>query len=595
MALKLRVLIPPGPLTAAAKAKKRKASVLEDAALAENAPAALAAEEGYRKFVVFAQPGDTVAQLKETILVQYKRLFARDGTSVPKNIPFLKDANGFVVDDAYVAAHCFAEDSRVYAEKPVRRRRRNARAKTTGGVGADAEDIHPRQHDDDDDDDNDDDEEEEEGEEEEEEEESTPEPAVAPVRPPPERMAKEAKDARHKAKEHKVDKAEPSERKVIEVKKDEKKKKKEKKHQPKPSAAAALVGPASTVAGAPTPLAKKLKTHAGANPGRWFRTQFVRGFCVAEAAVSNGGSRWGGRSPGRGTAEDMDGTGERIRNRLCVPRLRTLCRLPCRAKGRRRATAAVLFSEVVLEDAPLSAPPARGGGDVPAADLFLESVEATGCPGCEVELYGPVDGVQADKTFAGRQSALRATPDRHGVPCLENCYRRTSENAYQWRRADRMLASRESASPVRIADFLPLAFKTVTNPTLFRTELAVLRHIDKCRRTATCPHIIHLTDHFTDDNGDPILVFRKHEKLSWEGLDLIDIACHARELMLALRAIHSVGIAHLDVNPANLMKDKKGRLVLIDFGLARECVPEDQRGRKSAAVDASPNLIGMGV
>ncbi|KAG5459333.1 MAG: kinase-like domain-containing protein, partial [Olpidium bornovanus] len=127
---------------------------------------------------------------------------------------------------------------------------------------------------------------------------------------------------------------------------------------------------------------------------------------------------------------------------------------------------------------------------------------------------------------------------------------------------------------IRISDFLPVAFKTVSNRSLFETELAFLRYLGACRLTARCPHIVRLTDTFTDDNGEPVLVFRKLDQLAWADLDLITIARQAKELMTALRAIHSVGIAHLDVNPSNMMMDNKGRLVLIDFGLARECIKE---------------------
>ena len=45
-----------------------------------------------------------------------------------------------------------------------------------------------------------------------------------------------------------------------------------------------------------------------------------------------------------------------------------------------------------------------------------------------------------------------------------------------------------------------------------------------------------------------------------------EILYYLKQLLSALEYIHSEGISHLDVKPGNIMLDKSGRLVLIDFG-----------------------------
>ena len=49
------------------------------------------------------------------------------------------------------------------------------------------------------------------------------------------------------------------------------------------------------------------------------------------------------------------------------------------------------------------------------------------------------------------------------------------------------------------------------------------------------------------------------------------------ELCRALAAIHSRGLVHLDLKPRNVMREKGGRIVLVDFGFARASALEVDR------------------
>jgi serine/threonine-protein kinase len=100
-------------------------------------------------------------------------------------------------------------------------------------------------------------------------------------------------------------------------------------------------------------------------------------------------------------------------------------------------------------------------------------------------------------------------------------------------------------------------------------------------------NVIRTLDHGELADGSPFLV------LQWmDGGNVTDLlrshgalsARHATRLAIAacraLRAVHRAGLLHLDVKPANLLLDGRGRLKLADFGL---CVEVDEHGRAPLA------------
>ncbi|KAJ3117331.1 hypothetical protein HDU96_007121 [Phlyctochytrium bullatum] len=100
----------------------------------------------------------------------------------------------------------------------------------------------------------------------------------------------------------------------------------------------------------------------------------------------------------------------------------------------------------------------------------------------------------------------------------------------------------------------------------------------------------------------PLIVMPALEKFSSKSLDLCEVALVARQLFMALEGLHSLGIAHLDVTMANLMRDptctdSRSNLVLIDYGLARFCKgPSDLHpaGRGTCGYVAPEILDGTG-
>ena len=69
-------------------------------------------------------------------------------------------------------------------------------------------------------------------------------------------------------------------------------------------------------------------------------------------------------------------------------------------------------------------------------------------------------------------------------------------------------------------------------------------------------------------------------------LNMLD-ACH--QIISAFRWIHETGIIHCDVKPDNFMVDERGRIVVIDFGLASMYITDSGT---HVANEPSDNIIG---
>ena len=61
------------------------------------------------------------------------------------------------------------------------------------------------------------------------------------------------------------------------------------------------------------------------------------------------------------------------------------------------------------------------------------------------------------------------------------------------------------------------------------------------------------------------------EKKKFSPEDAVEIT---QQICRALEATHSVGVIHRDLKPQNIMRDQTGRILLMDFGLARTVAGE---------------------
>ncbi|MBQ4358422.1 MAG: protein kinase [Paludibacteraceae bacterium] len=105
-------------------------------------------------------------------------------------------------------------------------------------------------------------------------------------------------------------------------------------------------------------------------------------------------------------------------------------------------------------------------------------------------------------------------------------------------------------------------------------------------------HIVSIIDIF-DENGTSYYVMKY-----LDGGSLADRIRHAslpetqalsiiREIADALKSIHSNGLLHLDIKPANILFDDRGRAVLIDFGVSKYVDSEKDTTTTSSLVGFS--------
>jgi serine/threonine protein kinase len=102
-------------------------------------------------------------------------------------------------------------------------------------------------------------------------------------------------------------------------------------------------------------------------------------------------------------------------------------------------------------------------------------------------------------------------------------------------------------------------------------EILALISLGKQCDAAKWKHILTPQDIVVSPSGDKILIFDPLFPLDVRNHTLLQAANLGRQLLSGLQALHSLGIAHLDVSATNLLLDTEGQLILIDFGLARVC------------------------
>lgn len=134
----------------------------------------------------------------------------------------------------------------------------------------------------------------------------------------------------------------------------------------------------------------------------------------------------------------------------------------------------------------------------------------------------------------------------------------------------------------RGADSANVSISLTENQRTFAAQQEKFRREARRLRKLVNPHIIRVHDLF-DENGTSYYVMDlvDGESLS-QRMKRTDEPMAEQELMLilpqvldALETVHAEGIWHLDLKPANIMLDRKGNALLIDFGASKQLRNKD--------------------
>lgn len=129
----------------------------------------------------------------------------------------------------------------------------------------------------------------------------------------------------------------------------------------------------------------------------------------------------------------------------------------------------------------------------------------------------------------------------------------------------------------RDEDNTSISISNSDNKTQFFSQLEKFKKEARRLRKLSNPHIVRVHDLF-EENGTAyyIMDFIEGESLSemikrtGKALREENVTEILNQIIDALDDVHKIGIWHLDLKPANILQDKLGKILLIDFGASKQ-------------------------
>ena len=150
----------------------------------------------------------------------------------------------------------------------------------------------------------------------------------------------------------------------------------------------------------------------------------------------------------------------------------------------------------------------------------------------------------------------------------------------------------------RSADGTTVEVSNEANISVFNTQLMKFRREGQRIFKLRNDHIIHVFDIF-DANDTSYYVMNLIQGMSLADqvrqspLKEIEVRDIALQVLDALEAMHQAGIYHLDIKPANIMRDQSGHCTVIDFGASKQLTADERSTLSSSVMSYTPGYAPL--
>ncbi|HET7712833.1 MAG TPA: protein kinase, partial [Thermoanaerobaculia bacterium] len=128
----------------------------------------------------------------------------------------------------------------------------------------------------------------------------------------------------------------------------------------------------------------------------------------------------------------------------------------------------------------------------------------------------------------------------------------------------------------------------------------IRRFLSEAKTASSLNHPNIVTIHEIDQNGEIPFIVMEHidgESLranTGSPMPLAQFLEQAIQITGAIATAHQAGIVHRDIKPANVMLSRSGHIKVVDFGLARLCLPVTPVGKQRSSTESETRITRSG-